>query len=253
MKRILSAWGSWRTVLDILIVSFYIFILQRRYPLTFLACPNTDQKRKWSNSAERNAPPASQNITGNWLERMRISSILEEVPLIWGWYNGKRTIVVFTLDFHCSWLHLTMNLKVCSNFIDLAHHTLNCLIFSLVQQPSSLVIAAGYISISCKRNEIYLERLSLACFKIHNINILIYFNIQTHARLSTFFLLITPSPTTLKLSESLVSPPQEGGGMRAAFARKLCCSAFLKVISKGGHWQTNSCILSSIYRVIVFT
>ena len=170
MKRILSAWGSWRTVLDILIVSFYIFILQRRYPLTFLACPNKDQKRKWSNSAERNAPPASQNITGNWLERMRISSILEEVPLIWGWYNSMiRTIVVFTLDIHCSWLHLTMNLKVCSNFIDLAHnlnnfialahHTLNCLIFSLVQQPPSLVIAAGYISISCKGREICFRKV----------------------------------------------------------------------------------------------
>ena len=45
------------------------------------------------------------------------------------------------------------------------------------------------------------------------------------------FLIPTPSQTTLKLPESLVSPPQEGGGMRVVFARKLCCSAFLQVIS----------------------
>ena len=82
-------------------------------------------------------------------------------PLIWSWYDRKRTIVVYTLDIHCIWLHLTMNLKVFNNFTDLAHAlNLNWLIFSLVQQPPT---AAGHIiSISCKGNEIYF-RMVVTC------------------------------------------------------------------------------------------
>ena len=61
-----------------------------------------------------------------------------------------------------------MNLICSNNLIDLVL-ALNWIIFSFVEQLWSLAIAVGYISISCKGNEIFQERLSP---QFKNINIL---------------------------------------------------------------------------------
>ena len=68
---------------------------------------------------------------------------------------------------------------------------MNWLIFSLVQQPSSLGIAAGHISISCKGNEIYFRK-AVICFLQNAQHQKSYLLIQTTARLSMFFSFLLP-------------------------------------------------------------
>ena len=69
-----------------------------------------ERERKCSHSAKRNAPPASENITGYWLERMCISSTLEDRGASnLGLINGKRTMCDF------SFIHLISILTALDN------------------------------------------------------------------------------------------------------------------------------------------